>query len=72
MILKGFAELCLIKQSCQTGLKSMLCGKASAMAFCQHLSRDLRYQALSFFLHVKKAEKDPGMTLEEIMHRQYI
>ena len=59
MILRGLAELRLIDQRCQTGLKLTLCGKASAMPFCQHLSRDFRSQALSrfFFLQVKKAER---------------
>ena len=56
MILRGLTELHLIDQRCQTGLKSMLCGKASATPFCQQLSRDFRSQALShFFLQVKKA-----------------
>ena len=48
-ILKGLPELCLIDQRCQTGLKSTLCGKDSATPFCQRLSRDFRYQALSRF-----------------------
>ena len=38
-ILRGLAELCLIDQRCQTSLKSIPCGKASATPFCQHLSR---------------------------------
>ena len=46
MILRGLAELRLIDQRRQSGL---LCGKASATPFCQHLSRDFRSQALSFF-----------------------
>ena len=49
MILRGLAELCLIYQRHQTGLKSTLCGKDSATPFCQQLSHDFRYQALSFF-----------------------
>ena len=49
MILRGLAELCLIDQRCQTGLKLMLCSEASAVPFCQRLSRDFRYQALSCF-----------------------
>ena len=54
-ILRGLAELCLIDQRHQTGLKLTLCGKASATPFCQHLSCDFRSQALSrFFLQVKK------------------
>ena len=54
-ILRGLAELRLIDQRCQTGLKLMLCGKASTTPFCQHLSCDFRSQALSFFfLQVKK------------------
>ena len=48
-ILRGLAELHLINQRCQAGLKSTLCGKASATPFCQRLSRDFRYQALSCF-----------------------
>ena len=32
-ILRGLAELCLIDQRCQAGLKSTLCGKASATPF---------------------------------------
>ena len=48
-ILRGIAELRLIDQRHQTGLKSTLCGKASATPFCQHLSRDFRSQALSRF-----------------------
>ena len=48
-ILRGVAELRLIDQRCQTGLKSTLCGKASATPFCRHLSRDFRSQALSRF-----------------------
>ena len=42
MILRGLAELCLIDQRHQTGLKSTLCGKASTTLVCQHLSRDFR------------------------------
>ena len=61
MILRGLAELCLIKQRCQTGLKSKLCGEASIMPFCQHLSHDFRYQTPHiFFLQVKKAEGGLG------------
>ena len=48
-ILRGPAELRLIDQRRQTGLKSTLCGKASTTPFCQHLSRDFRSQALSHF-----------------------
>ena len=63
-ILRGIAELRLIDQRHQTGLKSMLCSKASATPFCQHLSRDFRSQALSrFFLQVKKAERGLGTRL---------
>ena len=63
-ILRGLAEVCLIDQRCQTGLKSTFCGKASATPFCQHLSRDFRSQALSrFFLQVKKAERGLGTRL---------
>ena len=40
-ILRDLAELRLIDQRHQTGLKLMLCGKASAMPVCQHLSGDL-------------------------------
>ena len=47
MILRGLAELHLIDQRCQTGLKSTLCGKASATPFGQQLSHDFRSQALS-------------------------
>ena len=43
------AELHLIDQRCQTGLKSMLCGKAGATPFCQHLSCDFRSRVLSRF-----------------------
>ena len=60
-ILRGLAELRLIDQRRQSGL---LCGKASAMPFCQHLSRDFRSQTLScFFLQVKKAERGLGTRL---------
>ena len=54
-ILRGLAELRLINQRCQTGLKSMLCGKASATSFCHAtiLSRDFRSQALSRFFSCK-------------------
>ena len=48
-ILRGLAELRLVDQRCQTGLKSTLCSEASAMPFCQRLSRDFRYQAHSRF-----------------------
>ena len=48
-ILRGLTELRLIDQTCQTALKSMLCGEASATPFCQRLSRDFRYQAPSRF-----------------------
>ena len=48
-ILRGLAELRLVDQRCQTGLKSTLYGEASATPFCQRLSRDVRYQALSRF-----------------------
>ena len=48
-ILSGLVELRLIDQRHQTGLKSMLCGKASAMPICQYLSHDFRSQALSRF-----------------------
>ena len=50
-ILRGRTELRLIDQRCQTGLKLMLCSKASATPFCQHLSRNFRSQArpLLFF-----------------------
>ena len=42
----------------------MFCNKASAMPFCQHLSRDCRYQALScFFPANKKAKRGVGMRL---------
>ena len=40
-------ELHLIDQRCLAGLKSTLHGEASATPFCQCLSRDFRYQALS-------------------------
>ena len=46
---RGLAELRLIDQRCQAGLKSTLCGRASATPFCQRLSRDFRYQALFRF-----------------------
>ena len=60
-ILRGIAELRLINQRRQTGLKSMLCGKASAMPFCQHLSCDFRSQALSrFFPASEKGWEGPG------------
>ena len=60
-ILRGLAELRLIDQRRQTGLKSTLCGKASVAPFCQHLSHDFRSQAPScFFLQVKKAERGLG------------
>ena len=49
MILRGLAELRLIDQRRQTGLKSTFCGKASTLPFCQHLSRDFRSQAPSCF-----------------------
>ena len=66
-ILRGLAELRLVDQRCQTGLKLTLCGEASAMPFCQRLSRDFRYQALSrfFFLQVKKAERGLGTRLSK-------
>ena len=48
-ILGGPTELHLINQRSQVGLKSTLCGEASATPFCQHLSRDFRYQAPSRF-----------------------
>ena len=48
-ILRGLAELRLVDQRCQTGVKSTLCGKASTTPFCQRLSRDFRYRALSRF-----------------------
>ena len=48
-ILRGLAELHLIDQRCQAGLKSILCGEASAIPFCQRLSHDFSYQALSRF-----------------------
>ena len=56
MILRDLAELCLVDQRCQTGLKLILCGKASATQFCQYLLCDFRYQALSGFyiLQVKR------------------
>ena len=64
MILRGIKELRLIDQRHQTGLKSTLCGKASATPFCQHLSHDFRSQVLShFFLQVKKAERGLGTRL---------
>ena len=44
-ILRGLAELRLINQRRQTGLKWTLCGKASPTPFCQHLSCDFRSQA---------------------------
>ena len=52
-ILRGLAELRLIDQRRQTGLKSMLCGKVGATPFCQHLSRDFISQALSRFFSCK-------------------
>ena len=48
-ILRGLAQLRLIDQRRQTGLKSTLCGKANATPFCRHLSRDFRSQALFRF-----------------------
>ena len=63
-ILRGPAELRLIDQRRQTGLKSTLCGKASATPFCQHLSRDFRSQALSrFFPASEKTESGLGTRL---------
>ena len=63
-ILRGLTELRLIDQRCQTGLKSTLYGKASAMPCCQHLSRDFKSQVLSrFFLQVKKVERGLGIRL---------
>ena len=49
MILRGLAGLRLFDQRRKTGLKSMLCGKASATPFSQHLSHDFRSQAPSHF-----------------------
>ena len=64
-ILRGLAELRLVDQRRQTGLKSTLCGKASAMPFCQHLSHDYRSQVPSrFFLQVKKAKRGLETRLE--------
>ena len=64
MILRGLAALYLIDQRHQTDLKSMLCGKASSTPFCQHLSRDFRYQALShLFLASEKPERGLGTSL---------
>ena len=57
-ILRGLAELRLVDQRCQTGLKSTLCGEASATPFCQCLSRDFRYQALSRLFPA--SEEGPG------------
>ena len=66
-ILRGLAELRLVDQRCQIGLKSTLCGEARATPFCQRLSRDFRYQALSrFFLQVKKAERGLGTRLMHV------
>lgn len=48
-ILRSPEELCLINQRCLAGLKSMLCGEASAIPFCRHLSGDLIPGPLSFF-----------------------
>ena len=48
-ILRGLAELTFDRPKMPTGLKLMLCGKASAAPFGQHLSRDFRSQALSRF-----------------------
>ena len=66
-ILRGLTELRLIDQRCQTGLKSTLCSKASATPFCQCLSREFRYQALShFFPASEKAERGLGTMLDVI------
>ena len=60
-ILGGPMELHLIDQRCQAGL---LCGEASATTFCQRLSCDFRYQALSrFSSQVKKVERGLGTRL---------
>ena len=56
-ILRDLAELRLIDQGRQTGLKSMLCSKVSAMPFCQHLSRDFRSQTLSRLFFFPASEK---------------
>ena len=63
---RDLAELCLIDQRRQTGLKLALCCEASAMPFCQCLSRDFRHQTLSsfLFLKVKKAERGMGTRLK--------
>ena len=68
-ILSDLAELRLIDRRRQTGLKSTLCGKASATPFCQHLSRDFRSQALSrFFPASEKAERGLGTRLGNESH----
>ena len=54
-ILRGLAELRLIDQGCQTGLKSTLCGKADA-------TLDTK-ASLVFFLQVKKVERGLGTRL---------
>ena len=53
-ILRGLAELRLIDQRRQIGLKSTFCGKASATPFCQHLSCDFRSEALSRFFPARE------------------
>ena len=65
-ILRGLAEPCLIDQRRQTGLKLMLCGKASATPFCNicHMTLDPR-PSLVFFLQVKKAERGLGTRLPQ-------
>ena len=54
------AELPLINQRRQTGLKSTLCGKASAMTFCQP-------SLVFFFLQVKQAERGLEARLTELI-----
>ena len=65
-ILRGLAELRLIDQRCQTGLKSTLCSKASATPLYQRLSYDFRYQALSCFFPA--SEKKQRVAWEQGYH----
>jgi hypothetical protein len=60
-ILRGLTELCSIdKLKMPSRLKSMLCGKPSAMPFYQRLSRDIGSQAPPLFSHVLKKIREPG------------
>ena len=60
-ILRGLAELRFIDQRYQRGLKSTLSRRAFAAPFCQRLSRDFGYQALSrFFPASEKSWEGPG------------